>query len=252
MRYFIKLSYRGTAYVGWQRQPNGLSVQQCIEENLAKLLRLEVPVVGCGRTDAGVHASEYYAHFDWDGVTLETNKILNHLNRMLPADIAIDSLTIVPDTLHARFSATKRTYHYYLNGQANPFQEGLVYHYYYFKQLDWPLMQQMADLLKKHKAFFPFCKTHSDVDHYLCEISDAQWEGEGQQMVFRISANRFLRGMVRLIVGMSLQVGMHKVPLDDVRLALEQQKTLAKSLSAPAQGLFLTKIEYPELPTTGE
>ncbi|MCB0667841.1 MAG: tRNA pseudouridine(38-40) synthase TruA [Saprospiraceae bacterium] len=245
MRYFLKLAYRGTPYVGWQKQPNGISVQEILETSLNKILRTECHIVGCGRTDAGVHALQYYAHFDpeMDSIPPET---LHRLNRMLPPDIAINDIFPVPLDLHARYSAIRRTYRYEISGTPDPFKRDLVYCFYGFDKLDRNRMQQMADLLLDYDAFFPFCKTNSDTEHYLCNIYQAGWQENASGMTFTISANRFLRGMVRLIVGMSLQIGLGKVDLSTVRKAMDEQKPLSRSLSAPAHGLFLTEINYPE------
>lgn len=243
MRYFIKLAYRGTPFAGWQTQPNALSVQQCMEETLGRLLKTSVSLVGCGRTDTGVHASEYFAHFDWEQSDLPQD-LISRLNRMLPPEIAIYDLYPVSTDLHARFSATRRTYHYHLTGERDPFRQDLVYAFYNFDKLDRPVMQEAAHLIGEFDAFYPFCKSHSGVEHYRCQIYHSGWKESGVDFIYEISANRFLRGMVRLIVGMCIQAGLHQISLAEVRSSLVSQTPLPKSLSVPARGLFLTKIMY--------
>lgn len=245
MRYFLKLAYRGTPFVGWQKQPNGLSVQECLETALSKILGRSTAVVGCGRTDAGVHASQYYAHMDLDD-EIDSAVVTGRLNRMLPPEIAIDEIFPVSDDLHARYSAVRRSYQYFISGLRDPFKRDLVYYFYNFQQLDRHRMQEMADLLGQYDAFLPFCKTNSDVEHYRCQIYQARWQDDGNRLIFSISANRFLRGMVRLVVGMSLQIGLGKVDIEKVRQALDRQEPLVRSLSAPAHGLFLTGVLYPD------
>lgn len=245
MRYFLKLAYRGTPFVGWQRQPNGLSVQECIEDGLSKVLRTPISLVGCGRTDTGVHASQYFAHFDWIGPGFDRELLTERLNRLLPPEIAIQAIFPVQSDLHARYGATKRTYEYYVNGDKDPFRLDLQYYFYNFHKLNRSSMQEMASLLAHYDSFYPFCKSHSGVEHYRCQIFEAAWQEVDGVLIFRISANRFLRGMVRLIVGMSLQVGQNKVTLKEVKQALDLQSNLSKSLSAPAHGLYLSEVKYP-------
>ncbi len=246
MRYFISLSYRGTPFVGWQFQSNGLSVQQCIEETLSRVLRQEVKIVGCGRTDAGVHAVIYFAHFDTDEEISDIKKTVYRLNRQLPGEIAISSLVEVDATLHARHDAISRTYKYILSRGKNPFTQDLEYRYPFFKELDFSKMQQVANLISNYGEFFPFCKSRSGVAHYKCDIFHSKWKKKENKYVYTIRANRFLRGMVRLIVGTSLQVGVKKADIKEVKKALDQQIRLEKSLSVPAHGLYLVGVDYPE------
>ena len=244
MRYFVKLAYRGTPFVGWQLQNNGLSVQQCLQETLSKVLKEPVSLTGCGRTDSGVHASEYFAHFDWHHQIL-TTPLKERINRILPPEIAIYDIYQVPVDLHARFSATRRTYHYYLTSGRDPFREDLVYAFYHFHKLDREKMQRMADVIRQNENFYSFCKSHSGVEHYMCKIFVSKWSSVDDNLVYEISANRFLRGMVRLIVGMSIQVGLGKESVDRVSEVLQQQTMFTRRLSAPAHGLYLSKVEYP-------
>jgi tRNA pseudouridine38-40 synthase len=243
VRYFLKVTYRGTPFVGWQIQPNGPSVQQCLEENLSKILKKPLRLAGCGRTDTGVHALEYFAHFDWDADEI-TPVLKERLNRILPAGIAVSEIFPVQNDLHARFSATRRTYHYYLTGTRDPFRQDLVYAFPGFARLDKVLMQEAAVVLTRYDSFYPFCKSRSDVDHHRCTIFNSSWKEINGDFVYEITANRFLRGMVRLIVGMCIQVGQQKLTLEEVKEALNKQTSLIKSLSVPAHGLFLCKVQY--------
>jgi len=243
-RYFLKLAYRGTPFVGWQSQQNGLAVQQCLEETMTKVIGNPIAIVGCGRTDAGVHASAYYAHFD-----LDSNfgpELLNRINRVLPPEIALIDYRLVDGQAHARHAAHRRTYHYYLSRTKNPFRKDLEYAYYGFDNLDIQKMRAAATLIAEYEEFFPFCKSNSGVDHYLCRIYESQWHIDDHALIYEIAGNRFLRGIVRLIVGMCMLVGLGKINLLAVKKALDTQTPLDKSLSAPAHGLYLSGVEYPE------
>lgn len=244
MRYFSELAYKGTNFNGWQRQPNAPSVQQTIEEALATILNTAIEVVGCGRTDTGVHASQYFLHFDFEGKF--PKEFLRRLNKLLPPDVAFRSVYEVAADAHARFDATRRSYEYHIVLDKNPFLTDTAWHFPFFEKLDLDKTNAAAALLLEYQAFQPFCKSNTDVHTMECDLHRSEWvfdEAE-RRLVFHISANRFLRGMVRLIVGMCLNVGLGKVELDEVRQALDQQVLLKKSWSVPAEGLFLTKIEY--------
>lgn len=249
MRYFIHLAYDGTRFHGWQIQPNGISVEGEIEQRLSTLLRQPVDIVGAGRTDAGVHARHMVAHFD---ISLECDpeQLCYRLNRMMPPDICIYKIEKVADDKHARFSAVSRTYHYYVSTVRNPFnrQYSWLCHY----DLDFELMNQAAKILMEYKDFASFCKSHTDVKTTLCDVSEAKWysltpnetnncEGE---YYFRIKANRFLRNMVRAVVGTLVEVGRHRLTLDDFRNVIEGKKRTMAGESMPANALFLEKIEY--------
>ncbi|MCC6726849.1 MAG: tRNA pseudouridine(38-40) synthase TruA [Saprospiraceae bacterium] len=244
MRYFSELAYRGTNYNGWQRQPNAPSVQQAIEEAMATILGGAIEVVGCGRTDTGVHASQYFMHFDWEGSL--PKEFLRRLNKLLPADIAIRSIYEVAPDAHARFDAVRRSYEYHVVLDKNPFGEDTTWHFPFFDKLDLENVQAAAALLLQYKEFQPFCKSNTDVHTMECTLLRSEWvfDEKARRLVFHISANRFLRGMVRLIVGMCLNVGLGKVSIDEVRQALEQQSLLKKSWSVPPNGLFLTEVVY--------
>lgn len=245
MRYFIELSYNGTNYCGWQRQPHDMSIQQKIEETLATILRSETPVVGCGRTDSGVHASQYFLHFDHP--TPLPDNFMSRANKILPGDIAFYELKLVSDDAHTRFDASRRAYQYHLAFRKNPFQQQTRYYFPQWNKLDIDKMQKAAALLLEYSAFYTFCKSNTDAKTMNCTIMDSRWEihADGQGLTYHVAANRFLRGMVRLIVGMCLNVAMGKLKIDTVRRALDEQERLSKSLSAPPHGLFLTEVEYP-------
>lgn len=245
MRYFLTLSYLGTRYSGWQAQPNAPSVQATLESALATILREPVEVTGCGRTDAGVHARYYVAHFDAEG-DLPKN-LLYGLNGLLPADIAVHDLRPVHSGAHARYDAFERSYEYHIALRKDPFATETTWFFPQNRHLNLKKMQQTADLLMNYSAFFPFCKTDSGVDSYNCEVRNVVWESKPAEyrLIFHINANRFLRGMVRLIVGACINVGRGKLQLEDVKAALEEQKPLEKSLSVPPHGLFLTAVRYP-------
>jgi tRNA pseudouridine38-40 synthase len=243
-RFFITLSYLGSRYCGWQAQPNAPSVQATLEAALGTLLRGHIGVTGCGRTDTGVHARYYTAHFDAEG-DLPPNFLIR-LNGLLPQDIAVHTVAPVHADAHARFDAFERSYEYHIALRKDPFAQETSWFYPHFSRLDLEKMRAFADLLPTFDRFFPFCKTHSGVDSYACTIKSARWEHrpEAHRLIFHITANRFLRGMVRLVVGAGISVGNGQLALGDVREALEEQKPLRKSWSVPPEGLFLTEVRY--------
>lgn len=245
MRYFAELAYNGTNYVGWQSQPGQVSVQGTIEAALSTILNTPIEVVGCGRTDAGVHAKQYFLHFDFNGAF--PRGFDRRINKFLPPDIAIYRFIEVAPEAHARFDAAHRAYEYHIDFRKNPFGKDTRYFFPFASQLDRALLQEAAQLLLEFKEFYPFCKSNTDVKTMRCDLRRAEWiiDREAQNMVFHIAADRFLRGMVRLIVGMCLNVALGKLDLPDVRTALEEQVRLPKSLSAPPDGLYLTDIRYP-------
>lgn len=247
MRYFAEIAYNGAHYFGWQRQPNDISVQEQLETSFSTILRTPIDILGCGRTDTGVHARQYYFHFDYDGEFPE--HFVRRLNKFLPPDIAVYRIFPVAADAHARFDAYYRAYAYIIDFQKNPFAQQTTYHYPYPDRPELEKLQAAAALLLEFDEFFPFCKTHHDARTLRCELhrSDWEWRPEQQRLIYHIAANRFLRGMVRLIVGMCINVGLGKLSLDTVRAALEQQQTLERSTSAPPQGLFLTEVRYPNI-----
>lgn len=247
MRYFLKLSYLGKNYCGWQIQPHAPSVQESLENAISTITREKVEVTGCGRTDTGVHASEYFAHVDLSQPL--PLHFLDRLNKILPPDIAVAQILEVPADAHARFDAVYRAYAYQIEGRKNPFSCDTATFIYNFSELDFEKMQLAAALLLKYEQFFPFCKSNSDAHTMRCNLfrSEWEWNHHTQTAVYHIAANRFLRGMVRLIVGMCLNVGLGKLDIHSVEQALIEQKLLQPSSSAPPQGLALTAVKYPYL-----
>lgn len=245
MRYFLTLAYHGARFHGWQRQPNGISVQATLEDALSTILRQPVEATGCGRTDAGVHARYYVAHFDADGALPPT--FLNGLNSLLPPDVAVYAAAPVAADAHARYDAFERGYEYHIALRKDPFATETAWFFPQHKKLSLEKMQTVAALLPRYEAFAPFCKTDSGLDSFDCILQSAHWEQRPPEhrLVFHITANRFLRGMVRLVVGACINAGLGKITLDDVRDALDAQRPLRQSLSVPARGLFLTGVRYP-------
>jgi tRNA pseudouridine38-40 synthase len=245
MKYYLTLAYNGHPFCGWQRQPKGASVQAYIEQVLSTILREEIEITGCGRTDTGVHARYYVAHFSTEASIPPT--FVYSMNRLLPADIVIYGYQPIHDTAHARFDAYERSYEYHIALIKTPFEHHTIWQYPQARLLDKEKMQETAQLLTQFDNFYPFCKTHSGVEHYRCKLTHAHWvfQPEAHKMVFHITANRFLRGMIRLIVGTCVQVGMGSITVGDVKNALETQTTLTKALSVPPDGLYLTRVVYP-------
>lgn len=244
MRYFLELAYKGTHFVGYQRQPNGRTVQAAIEEALATLLRQPTEVVGCGRTDTGVHAEHYFLHFDTPEP--QTDLLLHRLNAIIGSDIAFYRLIPVHDEAHARFDARSRSYRYHVQPRKNPFHTEFAYHCPFWGQVDTERLQAAARLLLDFQDFAPFCKTRTDAKTRRCLLTRSEWcyDAAAQQWHYHVRADRFLRGMVRLIVGMCIQVGRGLLTIEEVRQALEQQTPLRQALSVPPEGLFLTDICY--------
>lgn len=244
MRYFLELAYNGTRFNGYQEQPNGITVQSTIEEALTTLLRTSTKIVGCGRTDTGVHALQYYAHFDV--AELLVDDFLYKLNSLVGNDIVCYQLIPVHEEAHARFDATSRSYHYVIDCLPNPFRQETAFYCKYSGSLDINKMQEAAQLLLEYNDFETFCKTHTDSKTKICQLKRSEWvfDAAQQQLVYHVTADRFLRGMIRLIVGMCLNVGRGKVTIEEVRAALDTKEALVKALSAPAKGLFLKDIRY--------
>lgn len=251
MRYFINLSFDGSNYHGWQRQPNAMSVQQRIEDGLTLLCGRQIEIVGAGRTDAGVHARMMVAHFDVDddvqqsasSLFADLDKLAYRLNHILPRDISINGIKAVDSDMHARFSATARTYRYYIHTQRDPFMRhySLEMHY----PLDFKLMNEAATYLLGVDDFAAFCKSHTDVATTLCNVTVAEWTRCGEyQWCFCIRANRFLRNMVRAVVGTLIEVGRHRLILEQFRDVVMSRRRTQAGESMPANALFLEKIEY--------
>lgn len=243
MRYFIRFSYVGTAYHGWQKQPSALTVQAVLEESLSKLLGGEILVVGAGRTDAGVHAKEMYAHFDWDGIG-NVSQLVYRLNAFLPQDIAVQNIFLVPQEAHARFHAISRTYNYCVTGKKDPFCKDGAYYVHY--PLDMEAMNRAAKLLLGQQDFQCFSKSNTDVRTYVCTVTTARWTKKGDMAVFEITADRFLRNMVRAIVGTLLDIGKHKKNMEGLVEIIKSGDRSKAGASVPAKGLYLTGISYPQ------
>lgn len=241
MRYFIELAYKGTNYHGWQSQPDAASVQENVEKALSTLLRMPIAIVGAGRTDAGVHAKQLFAHFDCE-LDLEPAKLVHKLNSYLPKDIAIFNIHKVHDDAHARFDATKRTYEYHIHTFKNAFESDDSW--YYSLPLDVEKMNQACQILFEYTDFECFSKVHTDVNTFNCKIYEAHWQQNSDKLVFTITADRFLRNMVRAIVGTMINVGLGKIAINDVRQIIESKDRNKAGFSVPAHGLYLTKVEY--------
>lgn len=243
-RYFIKLAYDGTKYHGWARQPNARTVQQSIEDALSMIFRKPIQIMGCGRTDTGVHASNYFIHVDLDDMS---DKLLFRLNAILDKDIVLMQYYEVAAEAHARFDAVSRSYVYYAHAGKQPFLQQYSSQIIELKHINVEQLNQMAHILKDYDAFYPFCKAHGDNTHYRCALTACNWSYSEEQQQFRldVSSNRFLRGMIRLIVGTCILVAKGTLQVDEVHQALQEQSRLRRTWSAPPTGLFLNKIEYP-------
>ncbi|HQE33080.1 MAG TPA: tRNA pseudouridine(38-40) synthase TruA [Flavobacterium alvei] len=241
MRYFIKLAYNGTHYHGWQCQPNASSVQETLNKAISVILNNEISLMGAGRTDTGVHAKEMYAHFDFEN-PIDSSSLVHKLNSYLPKDIVIYDVILVHDEAHSRFDAIKRTYEYHINTFKDAFlQDGS---WYFHQKLDLDIMNQASKLLFNHIDFQCFSKVNTDVNTFDCTIFEAYWKQENNQIIFTISANRFLRNMVRSIVGTLIYVGLHKITLEDFNSIIESKSREKAGFSVPAHGLYLTQITY--------
>jgi tRNA pseudouridine38-40 synthase len=242
-RYFLELSFKGTNYHGWQAQPNAISVQAEVEKALQVILREDIKITGAGRTDTGVHAGFYVAHFDTnDPLPLSGSNLVYKLNAILGRDIAIKDVYNVKPEAHARYSALSRTYHYTICQEKDPFNHEFAW--YYSLPLDIELMNQAAVILFDYSDYTSFSKLHSDTRTNVCEIFKARWVRDGKQVIFVISANRFLRNMVRSIVGTMVDIGRGKLDLSDFRRIIEAKNRNLAGFSAPAHGLMLHEILY--------
>jgi len=245
MRYFIQLSFDGTHYHGWQVQPNAVSVQELLNNALQLILRDPgIHVVGQGRTDTGVHASFFVAHFETDVVINDLDKLRYRLNRFLPKDIAIQAAYPVSNDSHARFDAKSRTYQYFISLEKDPFS--VHYSWSYHRPLNVGAMNRAAEAFFDYIDFTSFSKLHTDVKTNNCKILYARWKQVGNRLVFTIRADRFLRNMVRAIVGTLVEVGQGKLTIDEVRKIIEMKDRGKAGVSVPAAGLFLVDVEYPE------
>lgn len=245
MRYFLEFAYNGTHYHGWQLQPNAKTVQETLTHAISTLLRKPIELIGAGRTDAGVHAKQMYAHFDYDE-TFNKVSLIQKMNSFLPEDIVVFDILTVADDAHARFDATARTYEYHMHLSKDAFCNDLSF--YHFRPLNISLMNEAAKILFEYEDFECFSKTHTDVFTFNCTIYKAEWEVKDKnKLIFTVSANRFLRNMVRAIVGTLINVGLEKIALDDFRKIIESKNRGNAGFSVPGKGLFLTKVSYPYL-----
>ncbi|QBZ98460.1 tRNA pseudouridine(38-40) synthase TruA [Flavobacterium sangjuense] len=241
MRYFIELAYKGTNYHGWQYQPDADSVQETLNKALSLLLKTDIDIVGAGRTDTGVHAKQMFAHFDFES-EIDTAQLVHKLNSFLPKDIAVFNILKVPDEAHARFDATKRTYEYHIHTIKDVFENDGSYQFQL--SLDVDKMNEACQILFKHNDFECFSKVNTDVHTFNCVIFEANWNQNGNKLVFTISADRFLRNMVRAIVGTMINIGTGKISLADFEKIIDSKDRSQAGFSVPAHGLYLTKIEY--------
>ena len=243
MRYFIKFSYNGKAYHGWQNQPNAISVQEVLEKALSTILKTKISTMGAGRTDAGVHAAQMFAHFDFKG-DITSKDLVYRLNSFLPHDIAVSEVFQVDAEAHARFHALRRTYHYKISTSKNVFDYDFTYQVQL--SLDLEAMNEACKILLEYKDFQCFSKSNTDVKTYNCDIKDAYWTKSSNQLIFTITADRFLRNMVRAIVGTMINIGLGKQKPEDLRKIITSKNRSEAGFSAPAHGLYLVEIEYPE------
>ena len=241
-RYFIKLAYNGANYHGWQVQKNAHTVQAELNQKLGLILKIEINVIGCGRTDTGVHASEFYAHFEIDRELDDTKDLIYKLNSFLPTDIALYDIYKVNSDMHSRFSARKRTYKYFVSTMKTPFKN--EFSYTFLPQLDVEAMNKAAMYLHGYKDFTSFSKTHTQTATNFCDIYSAHWDIEDDMLVFTISADRFLRNMVRAIVGTLMEIGIKKLNAYDILKIIEAKDRRSAGFSVPAKGLFLYSVKY--------
>jgi len=242
MRFFIELSYSGSNYHGWQIQPNANTVQAELNKALSTILNNAISVVGAGRTDSGVHARQMFAHFDVE-IEVEIPLLITKLNGFLPIDIAILNIFKVNEDAHCRFDAISRTYKYYITNKKNPFNSNVYFHY---KSLDVDAMNLACKHLLGKQDFTSFSKLHTQTHTNDCDLMLANWEKKDDNLIFSIKSDRFLRNMVRAIVGTLLEVGEGKITKDKVKEIIEKKDRSQSGVSVPAHALFLTNIEYLE------
>jgi len=246
MRFFARLSYKGTKYHGWQIQPNAISIQEELEKAFSTILQNKTAVTGAGRTDTGVHAENYIAHFNMDNSLFENDldNLIYKLNAILPYDIAIHEINLVNENAHARFDAKSRTYQYFISKQKDAFNYELSW--LRFGRLNLELMNKACEILINYKDFTSFAKLHTDNKTNNCVIKTAFWKEDDTNIIFEITADRFLRNMVRSIVGTMVSVGLERLSLNDFKNIIESKNRNNAGVSAPASGLFLKKIVYPK------
>jgi tRNA pseudouridine38-40 synthase len=243
LRYFIEIAYQGTNYFGWQKQPDAISVQKVLEHSMSLLLRKEINVVSAGRTDAGVHAKQLFAHFEFEEIEDPSNLVFR-LNSFLPKDISVKNIFQVKEDVHARFHAIERAYEYQISLKKDPFSEGFAYLVHQKPSVK--LMNEAANVLLNYRDFQCFSRSNTDVKTYNCKIVSAFWTEENNRLRFSISADRFLRNMGRAFVGTLLEVGYEKLSLQEFHDIIASKNRVNAGSSAPAHGLYLTGVSYPE------
>ncbi|MEQ8424263.1 MAG: tRNA pseudouridine(38-40) synthase TruA [Cyclobacteriaceae bacterium] len=243
MRYFFEISYNATPYHGWQSQANAVGVQQVVEDIFQKLFRRKIEIVASGRTDTGVHCVKQFFHADIDQ-ELDYPQILQKLNSFLPKTISINSIRLAKPNAHARYNATERSYEYRITRVKNPFYQDYAYHF--FKEIDIPTINKAAALLVGEQDFQAFSKVKTDVNHFICNLKKASWNQKGDLLVFTIVANRFLRGMVRAIVGSLLDVGTGKTSIVEFKNIIKGKDRKKAGMNVPACGLYLINVKYPK------
>jgi tRNA pseudouridine38-40 synthase len=243
MRYFFQISYNGTNYNGWQSQANATGIQEIVERALSTILRTEIAIVGSGRTDTGVHCVQQFFHADINK-EFDRDRLVVQLNSFLPPDIAINSIRRVNDNASARYDAIERTYEYHITRKKDPIRLGTSH--YFFKGVDVPTMNKAAALLVGTHDFQCFSKVKTDVNHFICDVKKASWNQKGDLLVFTITANRFLRGMVRAVVGTLLDVGTGKLTMKQLKEILKSKDRKNAGMNVPPEGLFLMSVRYPK------
>ncbi len=244
-RYFAEIAFDGTNYHGWQIQPNGITVQEVVNSKLSVLLKEEIKTTGAGRTDAGVHANQFYFHFDTSNELPSNNiRFIYKLNQLVPDDIVIKRIVQVPLKLHSRFDAKWRTYQYFISLNKNPFLKNYCWQYYH--KLDLKIMNTCSSMLSKHNDFTSFSKLHSNAKTNLCNVLYSGWtvKDKEQLLIFEIKADRFLRNMVRAIVGTIIEAGRKRITIDEFEQIIHKKERSEAGMSVPAKGLFLDTIEY--------
>ncbi len=243
MRFFIELSYNGKVYHGWQNQPNAISVQEVLEKALSTILKTDIAIMGAGRTDAGVHASQMFAHFDLES-DIKSKDLIYKLNSFLPKDIAITDIFKVKPEAHTRFDALSRTYHYKISTSKNVFDYDFAYEVQLPLNVD--AMNAACEILFQYKDFQCFSKSNTDVKTYNCDIKAAYWTQNSNELIFTITADRFLRNMVRAIVGTMVNIGLGKLKPEVLHDIIASKNRSNAGFSAPANGLYLVEIVYPD------
>ena len=243
MRYFIDLSFNGKNYHGWQHQPDAVTVQDILEQTLSTILRETIKITGAGRTDSGVHADQMIAHFDYHELD-DLTEMIYKLNSFLPKDIAIKKIIPVKEDSHARFDAILRTYEYRITNEKNPFLQDYAYFIHHLPDIN--KMNEASEILLNYKDFQCFSRSKTDVKTYHCTINEANWTMDNNQLTFTITADRFLRNMVRAVVGTLLDIGNGTISTEDLHTIIKSKNRSKAGTSVPAHGLFLTKVTYPK------